>query len=300
MDPGEAERAKAALRQVMINDGVPPDQIEARVNDLMAKANQPLPPSYRPPEVNGPEPGFGDGFADTWFGTEQQIRNLVGQGGPGEPGIGEAWGDLLKGTAEQFSGPFGPLNPAVNEVKAALNSPNAAYYLGQKSAEGAMTAPTLMFGGEGALARAGLDLPDGLPNDLVHPPQVSDSVVPQGHTLSAEGLDQVPPLADPINSMGAQIGREISMIPDGGPSHTQTLAARVTELQLSQTDAAQATNLAARVAFGETAGVATLPDGTKMVLPASLPQRIAMQVHPDGSVSVFRGDLMQFLPYLGQ
>lgn len=37
-----------------------------------------------------------------------------------------------------------------------------------------------------------------------------------------------------------------------------------------------------------------------MVLPASLPQRIAMQVHPDGSVSVFRGDLMQFLPYLGQ
>ncbi|MCV7359327.1 hypothetical protein [Mycolicibacterium fluoranthenivorans] len=34
MDPAEAERAKAALRQVMANDGVPPDQIEARVNEL--------------------------------------------------------------------------------------------------------------------------------------------------------------------------------------------------------------------------------------------------------------------------
>lgn len=193
MDPAEAERAKAVLRQVMVNGGVPPDQIEARVNELMAKANEPLPPSYRSPEVKGPEPGFGDGCADTWFGTEQQIRNLLGQGGPGEPGVAESWGDLVKGTAEQFSGPFGPLNPAVNEVKSAWNSPNAAYYLGQKSAEGAMTAPTLMFGGEGALARAGLDevaagpgiTSHGIPSGLVDSPgHIPDSAAT--HSLATD------------------------------------------------------------------------------------------------------------------
>ncbi|TLH70669.1 DUF4237 domain-containing protein [Mycolicibacterium cosmeticum] len=201
MDPAEAERAKALLRQVMANDGVPPDQIEARVDELMAKASQPLPPSVKPSDAKGPEPGFGDGFADTWFGTEQQIRNLLGQGGPGEPGVMESWGDLLKGTAEQFSGPFGPLNPAINEVKNALNSPNAAYYLGQKSAEGAMTAPTVMFGGEGALARAGLDFSERVPSDLVDPPHVADPTLPHAQAGTPLHLPpDVPPQPLPPHS----------------------------------------------------------------------------------------------------
>ena len=83
-------------------------------------------------------------------------------------------------------------------------------------------------------------------------------------------------------------------------SFTLKNSERVTSLSLGQIDAAEATNVASKIAFGDTAGIATLPDGTKMVLPASLPQRIAMEVHVDGSVSVFRGDLTQFLPYLGR
>lgn len=62
----------------------------------------------------------------------------------------------------------------------------------------------------------------------------------------------------------------------------------------------QATDIAAKAAFGETGGIANLPDGTRVVLPKLLPQRVAMMVHPDGSVTVFKGDLSQFLPYLGK
>lgn len=122
---------------------------------------------------------------------------------------------------------------------------------------------------------------------------VSDGTVGDVGVAAPGGIDDVA-------SVGTDIGYEVRAIADGGASQTQTLAEKVTGLNLSQVDAAEATNIASKVAFGDTAGIATLPDGTKMVLPAALPQRIAMQVHPDGSVSVFRGDLTQFLPYLGR
>lgn len=74
----------------------------------------------------------------------------------------------------------------------------------------------------------------------------------------------------------------------------------MTGLHLDQEQAVQATDIAAKAAFGETGGIANLPDGTRVVLPKLLPQRVAMMVHPDGSVTVFKGDLSQFLPYLGK
>lgn len=104
-----------------------------------------------------------------------------------------------------------------------------------------------------------------------------------------------------LASVGAQIGAEVAAIPKGtGLSQTQTLAERVTALHLNQADAARVTDIASQRAFGATAGVASLPDGTKIVLPEQIMQGIAMRVHPDGSVTVFRGDLNQFLPYLGR
>ncbi|MGV7950296.1 hypothetical protein PJO54_01625 [Mycobacterium kansasii] len=77
------------------------------------------------------------------------------------------------------------------------------------------------------------------------------------------------------------------------------MADKVTFLHLDQEQAAEATEIAAQPAFGETGGIANLPDGTTAVLLARLDQGVAMIVHPDGSVTVFKGDLAQFLPYLG-
>lgn len=75
----------------------------------------------------------------------------------------------------------------------------------------------------------------------------------------------------------------------------------MTGLHLDQEQAAEATDIAAKAAaFGETGGIVNVPDGTKLVLPADITRGIAMTVHPDGSVTVFRGDLTQFLRYIGR
>ncbi len=133
---------------------MPADQIESRLNAVVAQAQRGLGPSYRAPEPpRQPPPGFGEGFADRWFSTEQGIKNLLGQGGPGAPGVLESWGGLLKGTAETAANPAGA---AVGEIQNALSSPSPAYYLGEKTFDVGSTAATLPFGGEGAAVRAGL------------------------------------------------------------------------------------------------------------------------------------------------
>lgn len=149
----EIDQFKSVARQAMLHDGVPADQIEQRLDAMVAAARRPL-PTYTPPKPEPmPAPGFGEGFGDRWFDTEQGVKNLLGQGGPGAAGVLESWEGLLKSTNDQFANPFGT---AVGEVKDALDSPSAAYYLGGKSADAAIAAPGLMFGGEGALAARGL------------------------------------------------------------------------------------------------------------------------------------------------
>ncbi len=190
LNPAKVEQFKALARQTMLRDGVPPDQIEARLDAMVATARQPLKP-YSPPEPDKmPPPGFAEGFADRWFETEQGIKNLIGQGGPGAPGVWESWRDLLESTNDQFADPVGT---AVDEVKNALDSPSAAYYLGGKAAEGAIAAPGVMFGGEGALvARAGAL--DDLAGAGAIPREVIDNPSPAGgfehHTPS------LPPAGD--------------------------------------------------------------------------------------------------------
>jgi hypothetical protein len=153
-DPQEMARVKAAIRNMLQEEGLPPDQIESQLNAMLAQAQRGLPPSYRAPDPpRQPPPGFGEGFADRWFSTEQGIKNLLGQGGPGAPGVLESWGELLKGTAETAVNPFGA---AVGEIQSALSSPSAAYYLGEKTFDAGSAAATLPFGGEGAAIRAGL------------------------------------------------------------------------------------------------------------------------------------------------
>ncbi|WP_077099113.1 WXG100 family type VII secretion target [Mycobacterium terramassiliense] len=151
LKPADVESFKAMVRQSMIRNGVPPEQIETRLNDIVGRSQQWIDngmPTYVPPEPKPPPPpGFGEGFADRWFATEQGIHNLLGVGGPGAPGVLESWQQMLKGTVESTVNPFGT---AVGEVKNALDSPSPAYYLGGKASDGAFAVPGLLFGGEGA------------------------------------------------------------------------------------------------------------------------------------------------------
>jgi uncharacterized protein YukE len=157
LKPAEVERFKAMARQTMADAGMPPDRIEAHLDEYVANAQQWMAdggPHYVPPEpASPPPPGFGDGFADRWFATEQGIKDLVGQGGPGAPGVAESWWQMLKGTTEVAQNPAGAL---LGEVQNAFDSPSAAYYLGGKTADGAFALPGMLFGGEGAAVEAGL------------------------------------------------------------------------------------------------------------------------------------------------
>lgn len=151
LNPAEVERAKSMIRQSMLDEGMPPDQVEARLNEYVANAERWLQdggPHYVPPEApKPPPPGLKEGFADTWDKAGDGIKDLIGQGGPGAPGVLESWDNMLKGPTEILQNPLGL---AVGEVQDAMHSPSPAYYFGEKAAEGAIAAPGLMFGPEGA------------------------------------------------------------------------------------------------------------------------------------------------------
>jgi uncharacterized protein YukE len=157
LKPAEVESFKAMLRPIMARDGVPPDQIEAQLDAAVANAQKWLDdgmPNDVPSEPpRQPPPGFGEGFGDRWFATEQGIKDLIGQGGPGAPGVLESWQQMLKGTTEIAHNPVGA---AIGEVQNAVDSPSAAYYLGGKASDGVFALPTMLFGGEGAAVEAGL------------------------------------------------------------------------------------------------------------------------------------------------
>lgn len=141
---------------------MPPAQIEQRLDAAVVRAealgfghhNLPQPLSRGPVP---PAPGFAEGFGDRWRATEKMIHNLLGAGERGDPGVLESWAGLAKGLAEQFSDPLGmPVAAIRDEVTGLLNSPSPAYWAGGHAADAAMTAPSLVFGGEGAAVRAGL------------------------------------------------------------------------------------------------------------------------------------------------
>jgi uncharacterized protein YukE len=168
----------AAARREMIASGTPPDQVEARLNTMLAKAQQYLDnggPHYVAPEgAPPPKPGIAEGFGDTWFGFEDTVHKLTGQEGLGA--MGDAWGGMAQGFAGRaenllLQGPVAPINDLTHEFK--TFSDNPSYYLGGKGAEGAIALPSMLFGPEGtgiaevadadALAYAGMTHPPNLP-----------------------------------------------------------------------------------------------------------------------------------------
>lgn len=153
----DVEEFKVQARKMFANYGVPPDQIEARVNAALVQAQQPLPRSVprdvpKEPERQ-PAPGFGEGFGDSWRATEQGVKNLLGQGGPGAPGVLESWGGLGKGVGKAFMNPVGV---GVEDIKRAMDAPSLPYFLGEKTFDVGSAAVTAPFAGEGAMVRAGL------------------------------------------------------------------------------------------------------------------------------------------------
>ncbi|ORB47597.1 hypothetical protein BST40_15175, partial [Mycobacterium persicum] len=88
--------------------------------------------------------------------------------------------------------------------------------------------------------------------------------VSAGMTVASEALPSSPSIAD----RATEIGREVSTLPRG--TRLDTLADRITGLHVSQEEAVEATDIAAKAAFGETGGIVNVPDGTKVVLPADL------------------------------
>jgi hypothetical protein len=182
LNPADVETFKALARQSMVSEGVPPDQIESRLNDAVARTQQWMDngmPNYIPPAPpRPPPPGFGEGFADQWFGFEQGIHDLTGQNGLSA--LGDSWGGTAKGLAgkaEEFllQGPVAPINDLTNEFKNFIDNP--AYYAGGRTADAAVTLPGMMFGPEGAGlgeladidAYAGLSHPPNLPIGFDNP-----------------------------------------------------------------------------------------------------------------------------------
>ncbi len=104
------------------------------------------------------------------------------------------------------------------------------------------------------------------------------------------------PTGPNLNQQAAQIGKDVGAnVPKG--SRLNTLIDRLNQLHISdQQQAAEAAEVAAKAAWGETAGIVNGPNGSKLVLPANPLFGQAIMVAPDGTLSAFRGDLFPFLP----
>lgn len=140
-------------RSVLARQGLTPAQIEKQIDATVKFSEQPMVAAKPPEAPRLPPPGFGEGFGDRWRSTEQGIKNLIGQGGPGAPGVLESWKGVNDSLTETLTNPVGAIK---GEIEHFQNSPSLAYYLGEKSFDAGATAATLPFGGEGAAVRAGL------------------------------------------------------------------------------------------------------------------------------------------------
>jgi hypothetical protein len=180
IDPNDPQ-VKAAtdfMRGQLQAQGLPPDQVEARIADLLTRAQQPLPaPPKQQPAAPQPAPSIGEqlgdafkdftnnvheGFYDRAGETLNTVQNLTGTGGNGHPGVIDSWKDLVEGHVNQaLTDPMsalGPANPlsafgtAARELPEAIDNPG--HYVGGKLFDGTAMAATAPLGGEGAFGRA--------------------------------------------------------------------------------------------------------------------------------------------------
>jgi hypothetical protein len=192
VDPAKVQQFKELARQTMLRDGVPPEQIEQRLDAIVAAAQKPL-PAIKPTESGPkPPPSFADGFADGWFNTEEGIKDLVGANGWED--LKGAWTDMAKGGWERVTNPIDTLT---GEVEHLTKYPE--HYLGEVAGGTAVTAPGAVFGGEAALAAPGAGA--GIPDDVIHTPSATGTVehaTPLADTPSHHGTHVPLPDAPPL------------------------------------------------------------------------------------------------------
>ncbi|KUH81417.1 MULTISPECIES: hypothetical protein [unclassified Mycobacterium] len=183
MDPAKVEQFKNLARQAMLRDGVPPEQIEQRLDAIVAAAQKPLPAS-KPTEYEAvPPPSVSDGFAEGWFNTEESIKGLIGANGWEE--FKDSWSETAKGTWERITN---PVDSWTEEIEHLTKYPG--HYFGELAGETAITAPGAMFGGEAALAAHGARA--AIPDDVIDTPS-APGTVDQPTPLSPSAGDQSPP-----------------------------------------------------------------------------------------------------------
>lgn len=180
IDPNDPQ-VKAAtdfMRGQLQAQGLPPDQVEARIADVFTRAQQPLPASPKQrPAAPQPSPNMGEqlgdafndftnnvheGFYDRAGEALNTVENLTGTGGEGHPGVVDSWKDLVEGNVRQAltdpASALGPANPmsafttAARELPEAIDNPG--HYIGEKLFDGTAMAATAPLGGEGAFGRA--------------------------------------------------------------------------------------------------------------------------------------------------
>ncbi|WP_394355646.1 HNH endonuclease [Mycobacteroides abscessus] len=171
LQPDQVDAFKAVTRQNLINQHVPADQIDQRVNDAVAQAQTPrFMPDAEQMRTPGAQPldrPLGDKFNDVMGRANdrayeridgmsqmgQLAQNLTGLGGPGAPGVADSWKDLGINTAKGLPGVINPLQNLPSDAQRAYEKPGE--FLGDKAVDIPLAAATLPAGGEGAAIERG-------------------------------------------------------------------------------------------------------------------------------------------------
>lgn len=185
LDPNSPQ-GKAAIDQMRgyLRKIYPPAEAEQRLQDAI-KGSQQDRPMVAVPE-GGPQERVKETFADayraSWDEGIKGIQDMVGANGLDD--FKEVWKNTGEGLLHQLN-PINNVIDGINEAKSAIDNPEA--FLGHKSAIASQAIPGLMLGGEGALARIGLEdaaltgarseLTHGIP-DTHHAPSVGDHTPP--------------------------------------------------------------------------------------------------------------------------
>jgi hypothetical protein len=130
---------------------------------------------------------------------------------------------------------------------------------------------------------------DGINTALAAIAAMSVHIATDGEEGPSGSPDQSRASGDPAE-LGRAVGEAAAQIPKGS-GQGQHIATEVTKLGLGQQEAATAAEAAAERAFGETAGVASLPNGNLVVLPTQPQVKAWIEVTPDGEVIFKRGTI---------
>ncbi|MFV8160534.1 GH-E family nuclease [Mycobacterium sp. 134] len=203
--PQDVEQFKTQARNLLRQHGVPPDQIEAQVNAMVAdaqKTNTALADSAahtpaNPDTTPGPAPAdtrslgekLGDKFNnfvneahDQFYNrldsTAETLQNLTGTGGEGRPGVLESWQQLGEAAVENHMkdplhlrdpmgplGPWGAVNGVVDDIPEMIDNPGK--HAGDVLFDATAMAATAPLGAEGLLGKSMLPEVGALERGLV-------------------------------------------------------------------------------------------------------------------------------------